>query len=129
MCQFGTFFINAFLSLLQVLYEIAFVFGCFETSFSLYTSLPRTRVSEDISVGEVLSLSQVLSAEIEQEPIDIQLFLTEEMMSDTKVLCVHAWCALFCEGHVLYLLVTPLFLGSGTIQRCWPEYTIERGGF
>ena len=71
------------------MYEIAFVFGGFEQSFSLYTGMPRQRVSEHITVD---TLPRVLSVELSEEPFDLEFFKRHPEEDNTlKVRKVLSW--------------------------------------
>ena len=62
------------LSIIQVLYEVAFAYGNMNHKFYLYTAVPRSVIHTEMSLREVAALSSILSVECTEEAIDASVF-------------------------------------------------------
>ena len=70
----------------QVLYEIAYAFGSMTTAFSIFTMMPRARISEDSLISDVSGVSTGLVVEEDEAAPDPLLSFSEPTPTGSRVM-------------------------------------------
>ena len=70
----------------QVLYEIAYAFGSMTTAFSIFTVMPRARISEDSLISDISGVSTGLVVEDDEATPDPLLLFSEPTPTGFKVM-------------------------------------------